>query len=102
MVAGSNAADIAPGRNASFALTITGTWSRPMSVYVSDSEDPTAVPRSISIVPSTSTIQPGASSFHLGVVVAVGEKMAPGNFTLAVTVTNGGVQQTAYIFIAVT
>ena len=102
LVSGNATAKVARGGSASFTLAVTGTWSRPLGVNASDSEDYESIPRSISIVPSTPTIQPGTSVFHLGVDVGVGSEIAPGDYTVAVTVTDGGVQQTAYLFLVVT
>jgi hypothetical protein len=37
----------------------------------------------------------------LGVKVAVSRTVSPGSYTLAVTVTEGTVQQTAYLYVTV-
>jgi len=47
-------------------------------------------------------IQPGVSPFDLGVKVTVGQSLRQGDYTIAVTVTNGDVAQIAYIFVVVT
>lgn len=99
---GNGTAQVAPGGSASFALTISGTWPGPMVVNASDSENYESTPHFISIVPSTSTVQPESSPFHLGVTVSVGENVSPGDYTIAVTLTNGDVQQTAFVFLVVT
>jgi len=101
-VAGANNKSVAQGGSATFELSVSGTWTRAMGVNVSDSENPESVPTVITISPSTDLIQPGSSPFTLGVDVSVGQGVRQGSYTLAVTVTNGGVQQTAYLFLVVT
>ena len=99
---GNDTAVLSPGESTTFALKVTGTWSGPMNVTVSDSEDFESIPHSILIAPSVSTIQPGASAFNLRVDVSVTLGTPSGNYTVAVTATNGLVQQTAYLFLVVT
>ena len=99
---GGNTAAVAPGGSAGFSLRVSGSWSRPMGVNVSDSEDFEAIPRSIAISPSVGEIPQGVTAFDLGVRVSVGAAVTPGDYTLAVTVTDGDVQQTAYLFLDVT
>jgi streptogramin lyase len=99
---GMNSARVAPGGSASFALKVTGEWTRPLGVNSSDSENLQSVPTMISIVPSATQIQPGVSSFDLGVKLAVSPSIESGNYTVAITVTDGDVQQVAYLFIDVT
>jgi len=101
-VSGSNKATIDAGGSASFTLKVSGSWSAQMGVNVSDSENLQSIPKSIQIVPSTSVIQPGVSPFDLGVKVTVGQSLRQGDYTIAVTVTNGDVAQIAYIFVVVT
>ncbi len=100
--AGPGRLSLAPGGSASFNVSVSGSWSRPLGVNVSDSEDATSVPQQIRIIPAVSSIPAGGSgSFHLGVEVQVGANVRPGSYTIAVTVTDGGVQQTAYAFVDV-
>jgi streptogramin lyase len=98
---GAAVATVAPGGDASFTVRVAGSWSQPMKVSVSDSENVQSTPQLIRIVPSTALIQPGASSFDLGVEVTVGQATKAGSYTLAVTVTNGEVQESAYLFVVV-
>ncbi len=102
MASGNDTAAMSQGEGATFALKVAGTWSGPMNVTVSDSENYQSIPRSFMIIPSVSVIQPGSSSFSLGVNVTSGVSTPPGNYTIAVTVTDGDIQLTAYLFILVT
>ena len=102
LTSGNTTAAVAPGGSTDFSLRVSGSWNRPMDVNVSDSEDFGAVPQSIAIAPSVAAVPQGATAFDLGVRVSVGSNVAPGDYTLAVTVTNADVQQTAYLFIVVT
>jgi streptogramin lyase len=101
-VSGSNAVNVAPGGNASLSVGISGSWSAPMRVSVSDSENYEAAPTLIRVTPGVSAVPAGASSYALGVDVAVSPLLKAGEYTVAVTVTDGLIQQSAYIFVTVT
>jgi streptogramin lyase len=101
-VTGNDTAVVAPGGSASLALEVSGAWAKPMNVTVSDSENFQSTPQAITVTPSVSVVPQGASTFDLGVQVSVGRTLSAGNYTLVVTVTNGDVQQSAYIFLVVT
>jgi len=101
-VPGEDSETVAPGGNASFAMNITGSWSSPLGVTVSDSENQTSIPKLIRIVPSVSAVPAGTTTaYQLGVQISVGQTVQPGDYTLAVTLTSGVTQQTAYFFIDV-
>jgi streptogramin lyase len=100
-VSGSNAVSITPGGSASLVLGVAGSWGAPMGVSVSDSENYAAAPTFIRVTPSVSAIPTGASSYSLGLNIAAAPSIGAGEYTVAVTVTNGLIQQTAYIFVRV-
>jgi streptogramin lyase len=100
-LSGTNMASISPGGSASFVVKVAGTWSSPMKVTFSDSEDSSSKPKLIQIVPSVPAIPVGGPAFSLGVSIAVDQKTRVGSYTVAVTVTNGLVQQTVYYFVVV-
>jgi streptogramin lyase len=100
-VSGTNAATMPPGGGASFTLNVTGNWSGPMKVTVSDSEDSSSKPKLIQIIPSVSAVPAGGSPYSLGLMIVADQKTQIGSYTVAVTVTNGGIQQTVYFFVAV-
>ena len=83
-----------------FRFVVSGAWTSQMGVKVSDSENPQSTPELIQVVPGVSSIPPG-SSFMFGVSVSAEAAVVPGTYTVAVTVSEGGVQQTAYLFITV-
>jgi streptogramin lyase len=99
---GSNAVRIAPGGNASLTVGMSGSWDAPLGVSVSDSENSAAAPTLIRITPSVSAIPKGAGSYSFTLDVAVSPLLGPGEYTVAVTVTDGTMQQSAYIFVTVT
>jgi streptogramin lyase len=100
-VTGNDTAEVAPGGSASLALEVSGTWANPMNVTFSDSENFQSIPEAITLTPSVAVVPLGAP-LSLGVQVSVGRTIPAGNYTLLVTVTNGDVQQSAYIFLVVT
>jgi streptogramin lyase len=100
-VVGNNSATIPPGGGATFVIRVAGDWSSPLGVNVSDSETYGSTPRLIHLEPGSSTIPAGNSPYSLTVTVKVDESLAPGRYVAAVTLTEGGVQQSAYLFIDV-
>ncbi|HEY6283610.1 MAG TPA: hypothetical protein VIW22_06770, partial [Nitrososphaerales archaeon] len=100
-VSGTNTAAIAPGGHASFTLNVTGSWSGPMAVTTSDSEVGSSKLNLIQVIPGVSAIPVGGSPYSLGVKIVVDQKIHAGGYTIAVTLTNGGVQQTVYCFVIV-
>lgn len=100
-VVGSNSATILPGGRTSFTVRVSGTWQEALKVNVSDSENLQSVPKSIQITPGAALVQGGVTPYDLSVNVAVGGTVTPGSYTLAVTLTEGVVQETAYLFITV-
>jgi streptogramin lyase len=100
-VSGTIVATILPGGNASFTVTVSGAWSSPMKVTVSDSESFTSIPKLLQITPSVSAIPIGGSPYSLGMRIIADQKTQAGNYTVGVTVTNGLTQQTAYFFVDV-
>jgi streptogramin lyase len=101
-VAGEDSATTLRGGNASFAMSITGNWSSPLGVGVSDSENLTSTPKQIRIVPSVSSVPAsGATAYELDVKAFVPQTVLPGDYTLAVTLTSGVTQQSVYFFVKV-
>lgn len=101
-VAGSNQLTIAPGSSAIVQFQVSGTWGRALTVKVSDSENITSVPNRMSIQPESSSIPAGSGRVYLRVTVTAAGSLTPGRYTIAVTVTDGLVYQTAYVFATVT
>ena len=101
-VHGNSSALISPGSKATFIVDYSGNWYTSMNVNVSDSENLQSIPESIQIVPSITTIPTGTTSFELDVAVSASQGTAPGKYTVAITVTEEGVQETSYLFITVT
>lgn len=100
-VVGGSTARVPAGGNATFELQVSRTWTAPMKVNVSDSETPQATPKALRITPGASLIQPSGSAYSFQVTVQASRTIAAGAYTVAVTVSDGLVQQTAYLFITV-
>lgn len=92
---------LAPGGSATMSLKVTGSWTSPLNVNTSDSENFASAPNLIRIVPVVTSIPAGSSPYKLDVQISLAQSIAPGVYTVAVTVTDGGVQQSAYIFVDV-
>jgi hypothetical protein len=96
-----NRVNASRGGEFSMELAVNGSWSKPLRVQVSDSENYKSVPRGITLTPEAQTIAPGSQTYALQVLVSVGSGVVPGRYTLAVTVTDGLVYKSAYVFLTV-
>lgn len=99
--AGSSSVSMLPGGNATIDLRVTGSWTSSLGVNASDSETYGSVPGLIRISPSASAIPPGSGPYTLGVNLSLDANIGPGPYVVAVTLTEGGVQQSAYVFVEV-
>jgi len=80
---------------------VGGKWEKSLRVTVSDSEGYSSVPDLITIRPSITDIPPGAGPVSLAVNLSLNGDLSPGLHTVAVTVSDGLVSQTAYLFVTV-
>jgi streptogramin lyase len=94
--------DVSPGGHTSTSLLVSGAWSSSLSVNFSDSEDYSSIPALIQVSPAVLSIPAGSSPFDLSVQISAAASLAPGEYTVAVTVSEGLVQQTTYLFVDVT
>jgi streptogramin lyase len=100
-VGGNDSATVLRGNGARFALTVSGNWTSALRVQVSDSEGATGVPRLISISPGDSLIAPATGAVRFQVALQTDSALEQGRYTVAVTVTDGLVYQTVYLFLTV-
>jgi len=80
---------------------VNGTWRGNLEVTVSDSENYTSVPNLIAIRPNVTRIAPGSGPVTLDVDLSLTGSLPPAHYTVAVTVSDGLVLQTAYLFVTV-
>ena len=99
--AGTNAATIPRGGNASVGLEVTGAWSGPLKVNVSDSEGYSSIPTAIRVTPSSTMVPPG-TRYLFSVEVTASQTAPRGEYTVAVTVTDEGIQRSAFLYVTVT
>jgi streptogramin lyase len=103
--AGSNQEKLLRGGSLTATFRAAGNWSTPLLVSVSDSEDLTSVPKLISITSRASNLpnhQCGSCApVDFVVSVNASSSLQPGRYTVAVTVTDGLVYQTAFLFLTV-
>jgi len=98
---GGDSVSVHSGGQGSLNFTVGGSWKSPLTVMVSDSENYTAVPSLITMTPSSKTLQAGSGPVQLQLQVGVSSKLAPGEYTLAVTVSDGLVLRSAFVFLDV-
>lgn len=98
---GANSATVRPGGQLELNLTVGGGWKSALSFAASDTETYTAVPASITITPSARLMAPGSGPLRLGVEVGVGSSLKPGEYTLALTVSDGLVLRSVFVFLTV-
>jgi streptogramin lyase len=99
---GNGTVALSPGGSATLVVQVTGTWGSPLGVNASDSERFSSVPNLIHIAPSESVVPAGNSPYSLSVRLTADRTIPRGSYVVAVTLTEGGVQQTAYFFVEVT
>jgi virginiamycin B lyase len=98
---GGSSITVKAGGREELNFTVTGDWGSSLSVIGSDAGNYTAAPGSIALVPSTKAIAAGSGPMQLQVQVAVSSKLGPGEYTLAVTLSDGLVLRTAFVFLNV-
>ena len=102
---GSNRMSLALGGTLNASLTVSGSWRTPLSIRFSDSEELSSVPKLISITTSNSSVPArecgGCSAVGIVLKITAPSSLLPGQYTVAVTVSDGLVDQTAYIFLTV-
>jgi streptogramin lyase len=101
-VQGQNHLTLGRGQQTTAEFLLNGSWSTGLHVLTSDSENFTSVPSMIEIRPHSVTEAPGLGRQNLLVDVSVGDSVSPGRYTIAVTVTDGLVYRSAYLFVDVT
>jgi len=92
---------LAPGGeyHAAVRLRVDGTWKNSLRVVVSDSERSSSVPDLIAVTPESTNISPGSGPLSIGIDLSLRSDLHHGRYTIAITVTDGLVSQTAYSFI---
>jgi streptogramin lyase len=92
---------LSPGGSGKVQLDLGGAWT-PLTVQVSDSENASSVPRLITIQPDFSFIQSGSGSLDFSTTISTSSSLAPGRYTVDITVTDGLVYETVFVFLTVT
>ncbi len=101
-MAGANSATVHPGGQLELNLTVSGSWESALSFVASDTETYTATPASITITPSTKLMAPGSGTRPLSVEVSVSSSLKPGEYTLALSVSDGLVTRSVFVFLTAT
>ena len=101
-VSGQNHVTLAPSGSLTAHFVISGMWSKSLGVNFSDTENISSIPSKITIEPSEMSIQPGSGPVTLDVALTAEPGLSPGRYTVALTLTDGPVQRSAYFFLTVT
>ena len=91
-----------PGENTNLTFTVQGQSTQPLTVQFADTENYTAKPQKIIMTPNMQEITTLNKTTQLIVNVRAEESLAPGNYMLLVTITNGLISQSAYIQLQIT
>jgi streptogramin lyase len=100
-VRGADSIALAPGQTAKMDFLVGGVGRDGAKVGTSDSEAYDSVPNLITMAPSMTVIPPSSGPQALQVAVTPRVGTAPGTYTMAVSVSDGLVIQTAYFFLRV-
>lgn len=98
----SNTIRLTRGQQTTLQLDVAGNWSSPLSVTESDSENYSSIPNMIRLTPSVSSLKSANGPQSFQVTLGVKSEVALGGYTLAITVSDGLVLRTAYVFLEVT
>jgi len=98
---GGDSASVSSGGQVGLNLTVGGSWKSALSVVLSDTETYTDIPASITMTPSERLVPAASGLVQLQVEVSVGASLKPGEYTLAVTLSDGLVLQTAFFYLDV-
>lgn len=101
-ISGDRTIQLMPGQEANVAVHVTGDSSQSLSIQFSDSESFTAVPKNITITSNLNQISSLHGEQDLTIAVKAGESLAPGNYTLLITVNGGLVRVSTYLMLEVT
>ncbi len=96
---GADSATVAENGTATFRLEVTGSWSGGLQVNVTDSEQFNGTLKAVSVRTSETVVPPGNGTADVSAVVTALPSLQPGRYTIAVTVGNGLVFQTAFFFL---
>ncbi|MDG6910475.1 MAG: hypothetical protein JRN08_08920 [Nitrososphaerota archaeon] len=99
--AGNNTVTLSPGQSASIPFRVAGKWTSALKVNESDSETYSSKPSLIQMTPSVYEIPPGSTPVALTINMTLAQSIDPGKYVVAVTATEGGVQQSTYVFVTV-
>lgn len=105
-VAGGNEVELARGVATSVQVDIaaspgSGSWPA-QGVIVTDSENKTSVPRLLSAVSSETSVPAGSGEQVLTVQLTAASNLPAGRYTVGVTLTDGLIFETVYLFVTVT
>lgn len=89
------------GGGANITVDVEGRSSAPLSIEFSDSETFGAIPKNISLTSSVNSITLTGGEAQFIVTVRVAESLQPGNYMLVITVTDGLIFRSSYIYLTV-
>ncbi|HXW37429.1 MAG TPA: hypothetical protein VEJ36_05975 [Nitrososphaerales archaeon] len=101
-VVGGDSVSLRAGANATLQFVVNGTWSNPLRVQYSDSEDATSVPAKVSISPSVQQFNAGHGPVTFTVRIAVESDITPGEYTILITLNGGLISRSTYLFLTIT
>lgn len=89
------------GGEANLAVVVEGSALKPLSIKFSDSESFGAIPRNISLTSSVSSITLAGGEAQFTVTIKVAGSIQPGNYMLVITVTDGLIYRSSYVYLTV-
>jgi streptogramin lyase len=97
----SSTLNVTEGTNSISTMRVTGSWGTELAVEVADSENLNSSTSQMRVVPSVGTIPAGEGPVTFSVSLTATPDLAPGRYTVAVSVSDGLLVQTAYLFLTV-
>lgn len=97
---GNRTVTVERGQSVQLRLRVTGSWSTPLKVQFSDSESYSSLPSLVRVSANLTEIMPGHEG-TIAVTVEPTDSLPSGTYTLDVTVGDGLVLRTVFVFIVV-
>ena len=98
---GGNHITISPGGSSSLDAVLSGSWPKGLHISVSDNENKESTPVLVTIVPEKTGLSAGSGPRTLRFDFRAGSSASPGEYIAALTVSDGLVFQSAYVYITV-
>jgi len=87
------------GDNVSTTLVVSGASTSPLKIRIADTENFTSIPFRINVITNETLIRLSNGEAMIDTTIRTDPRLEPGCYTLLLTVTNGSINQGAYVWL---